>query len=63
MLFPSIGIVGSTIAALLLLILLILFCIYRLRKKDEGSYSLEEPKKSPTASNAYMRAPRREFYA
>uniref|UniRef100_A0A5K3FG61 4.1m domain-containing protein n=1 Tax=Mesocestoides corti TaxID=53468 RepID=A0A5K3FG61_MESCO len=57
------GIVGSTVAALLLLILLILFCIYRLRKKDEGSYSLEEPKKSPAASNSYMHAPCREFYA
>uniref|UniRef100_A0A0R3WQC4 4.1m domain-containing protein n=1 Tax=Hydatigena taeniaeformis TaxID=6205 RepID=A0A0R3WQC4_HYDTA len=48
---------------LLLLILLILFCIYRLRKKDEGSYSLEEPQKGPATSNAYMRAPSREFYA
>ncbi|CDS41987.1 syndecan [Echinococcus multilocularis] len=48
------AIVGSTIAGLLLLILLILFCIYRLRKKDEGSYSLEEPQKGPATSDAYM---------
>ncbi|VDL92002.1 unnamed protein product [Schistocephalus solidus] len=57
------GIVGSTIAGVFLLILLILFCIYRLRKRDEGSYSLDEPKKSPTASNSYTQAPDREFYA
>ncbi|KAL5971890.1 Syndecan [Taenia solium] len=57
------AIVGSTIVGLLLLILLILFCIYRLRKKDEGSYSLEEPQKGPATSGAYMRAPSREFYA
>nr|CDS33341.2 syndecan [Hymenolepis microstoma] len=57
------AIVGSTIAGLLLLILLILFCVYRLRKKDEGSYSLEEPQKGATTSGAYVRAPSREFYA
>ncbi|BHF65149.1 Cell surface proteoglycan [Sparganum proliferum] len=57
------GIVGSTIAGVFLLILLILFCIYRLRKRDEGSYSLDEPKKSPSASNSYTQAPDREFYA
>ncbi|KAM3185257.1 hypothetical protein ACTXT7_006723 [Hymenolepis weldensis] len=57
------AIVGSTIAGLLLLILLILFCVYRLRKKDEGSYSLEEPQKGATAPGTYVRAPSREFYA
>ncbi|VUZ56739.1 unnamed protein product [Hymenolepis diminuta] len=57
------AIVGSTIAGLLLLILLILFCVYRLRKKDEGSYSLEEPQKGATTPGAYVRAPSREFYA
>lgn len=57
------GIVGSAVAGLLLLILLILFCIYRLRKKDEGSYALDEPKKRPPVVNAYQRAPTREFYA
>ncbi|KAM7537292.1 hypothetical protein Aperf_G00000072660 [Anoplocephala perfoliata] len=57
------AIVGSTVAGLLLLILLILFCIYRLRKKDEGSYSLEGPQKGSANSGAYMRAPSREFYA
>ncbi|CAH8466299.1 unnamed protein product [Heterobilharzia americana] len=56
------GIVGSVVVVLLLLILLILFCIYRLRKKDEGSYALDEPKKLP-AVNTYTRAPTREFYA
>ncbi|CAH8834298.1 unnamed protein product [Trichobilharzia szidati] len=56
------GIVGGVVVVLLLLILLILFCIYRLRKKDEGSYALDEPKKLPTV-NTYTRAPTREFYA
>ncbi|VEL43271.1 unnamed protein product [Protopolystoma xenopodis] len=42
--------------------MLILFCIYRLRKKDEGSYALDESKKIPSTS-AYARAPSREFYA
>ncbi|KAA3678428.1 uncharacterized protein DEA37_0003575 [Paragonimus westermani] len=56
------GIVGSVAIVLLLLILLILFCIHRLRKKDEGSYALDEPKKTP-AMNSYQRAPTREFYA
>ncbi|CAH8446990.1 unnamed protein product [Dicrocoelium dendriticum] len=56
------GIVGSVVVVLLLLILLILFCVYRLRKKDEGSYALDEPKKTPVM-NAYQRAPTREFYA
>ncbi|KAF7261490.1 hypothetical protein EG68_01154 [Paragonimus skrjabini miyazakii] len=56
------GIVGGVAIVLLLLILLILFCIHRLRKKDEGSYALDEPKKTP-AMNSYQRAPAREFYA
>uniref|UniRef100_A0A183ALV6 Thyroglobulin type-1 domain-containing protein n=1 Tax=Echinostoma caproni TaxID=27848 RepID=A0A183ALV6_9TREM len=56
------GIVGSAVVVLLLLILLILFCIYRLRKRDEGSYALDEPKKTPNV-NSYQRAPTREFYA
>ncbi|KAK4472917.1 hypothetical protein MN116_002719 [Schistosoma mekongi] len=56
------GIVGSVVVVLLLLILLILFCIYRLRKKDEGSYALDEPKKLPTV-DTYTRPPTREFYA
>ncbi|KAA0195968.1 Syndecan, partial [Fasciolopsis buskii] len=56
------GIVGSVVVVLLLLILLILFCIYRLRKRDEGSYALDEPKKTSNV-NPYQRAPTREFYA
>ncbi len=43
-------------------ILLIMFIIYRMRKKDEGSYALEEgPRKSP--SHAYTRVSSREFFA
>ena len=43
-------------------ILLVMFIIYRMRKKDEGSYVLEEaPRKSP--SHAYTRVSSREFFA
>jgi len=43
-------------------ILLIMFIIYRLRKRDEGSYVLDEtPRKSP--SHAYTRVSSREFFA
>jgi syndecan 2 len=43
-------------------ILLVMFIIYRMRKKDEGSYVLEEaPQKSP--SHAYTRVSSREFFA
>lgn len=43
-------------------IVLVMFIIYRMRKKDEGSYALEEaPRKSP--SHAYSRVSSKEFYA
>ncbi|XP_064653049.1 uncharacterized protein LOC135503416 isoform X3 [Lineus longissimus] len=56
------GIIGGTIVGLLCAILLVLFIVYRMRKKDEGSYALDEPKHSPSM-HSYQRAPAREFYA
>jgi len=56
------GIVGGIVIGMLSAILLVMFIIYRMRKKDEGSYALEEgPRKSP--SHAYTRVSSREFFA
>lgn len=55
------GIVGGAVVGLLCAVLLVMFIVYRMRKKDEGSYALDEPKRSP--SHSYTRAPTKEFYA
>ena len=56
------GIIGGVVIGMLSAILLVMFIIYRMRKKDEGSYALEEgPRKSP--SHAYTRVSSREFFA
>lgn len=47
----------------LAVILLVMFIVYRMRKKDEGSYALDEPKQPPHYSYAYQKAPTKEFYA
>ncbi|KAL3313001.1 Sdc2p [Cichlidogyrus casuarinus] len=62
------GIIGAAITIALLLALLIVFCVYRLRKRDEGSYSLDEPKKllatpASEGGTSYARGANREFYA
>ncbi len=54
--------VGGAVVGLLCAILCVMFVVYRMRKKDEGSYALDEPKRSPTV-NSYSKAPSREFYA
>ncbi|KAG8538732.1 hypothetical protein GDO81_022157, partial [Engystomops pustulosus] len=41
-------------------VFLILLLVYRMRKKDEGSYDLGERKPS---SAVYQKAPTKEFYA
>ena len=56
------GIIGAVLIGLLTTILLIMFIIYRLRKKDEGSYALEDTKK-PLSSYEYRNVPTKEFYA
>uniref|UniRef100_A0A915DQ59 Syndecan n=1 Tax=Ditylenchus dipsaci TaxID=166011 RepID=A0A915DQ59_9BILA len=48
---------------ILMTILLVMFIIYRMRKKDEGSYSLDEPHAPPNYSYAYQKASTKEFYA
>ncbi|ESO86070.1 hypothetical protein LOTGIDRAFT_235646 [Lottia gigantea] len=56
------AIIGGAVVTLLCAILLIMFIVYRMRKKDEGSYALDEPRKMPNYS--YHRAEKdKEFYA
>ncbi|XP_064597167.1 uncharacterized protein LOC135463702 isoform X2 [Liolophura sinensis] len=56
------GIIGGAVVGLLCAILLVMFIVYRMRKKDEGSYALDEPTKARGAY-AYQKAPDREYYA
>lgn len=56
------GIIGRAIIGVLTAILLIMFIVYRMRKKDEGSYALEETKK-PLNAYDYRHCPTKEFYA
>ncbi|XP_061177367.1 probable syndecan [Saccostrea echinata] len=54
------AVIGGAVVALLLTILLVMFIVYRMRKKDEGSYPLDEQKYT---NYSYMKAPDKEFYA
>lgn len=56
------AVIGGAVVGLLCAILVVMFIVYRMRKKDEGSYALEETKRSPTA-NSYTKNSNREFYA
>lgn len=56
------AVIGGAVVGLLCAILVVMFIVYRMRKKDEGSYALDEPKRSPT-SNSYSRGTSKEFYA
>jgi hypothetical protein len=40
----SAGIIGGAVVGLLCTTLLMMFVVYRMRKKDEGSYALDDPK-------------------
>ncbi|XP_067945876.1 syndecan-2-like [Watersipora subatra] len=55
------AIIGGAVVGLLCAILLVMFIIYRMRKKDEGSYPLNDSK--PLKDYSYSRAPSKEFYA
>ncbi|CAJ0956375.1 unnamed protein product, partial [Mesorhabditis belari] len=57
------AIVGGSIVGLLATVFIIVFIVYRMRKKDEGSYALDEPKARPYAGYAYTKASTKEFYA
>lgn len=65
MLKPGIlaAVTGGAVVGVLMTILLVMFIVYRLRKKDEGSYSLDEPRQPPHYSYAYQKASTKEFYA
>jgi len=54
-------VIGGGVVGLLCAILLVLFIIYRVRKKDEGSYPLDDAK--PPRLHTYAKASSREFYA
>ncbi|XP_043223040.1 syndecan-like isoform X2 [Amphibalanus amphitrite] len=56
------AVVGGAVVGLLCAILLVMLIVYRMRKKDEGSYALEEPKRSLTG-NSYSKNYNKEFYA
>ncbi|KAK1331934.1 hypothetical protein QTO34_007611 [Cnephaeus nilssonii] len=53
-------VIAGGVIGFLFAIFLILLLVYRMRKKDEGSYDLGERKPS---SAAYQKAPTKEFYA
>ncbi|VBB27321.1 unnamed protein product, partial [Acanthocheilonema viteae] len=57
------ALIGGIVVGILASILLVMFVVYRMRKKDEGSYALDEPKQPPHYSYAYQKAPTKEFYA
>ncbi|VDP17860.1 unnamed protein product [Soboliphyme baturini] len=57
------AVIGGAVVGLLAAILLVMFVVYRMRKKDEGSYALDESKCPPSYPYAYQKAPTREFYA
>uniref|UniRef100_A0A8C1TI54 Syndecan n=1 Tax=Cyprinus carpio TaxID=7962 RepID=A0A8C1TI54_CYPCA len=54
------SVIAGGVIGFLFAIFLILLLVYRMRKKDEGSYDLGE-RKPP--SSAYQKAPSKEFYA
>jgi len=56
------AVIGGAVVGLLCAILLVMFIVYRMRKKDEGSYILDEPKRMHNG-NVYTKTPNREFYA
>lgn len=56
------AVIGGAVVGLLCAILVVMFIVYRMRKKDEGSYALDEPKRSPLV-NSYGKGHQTEFYA
>ena len=62
-LFYTLAVIGGAVVGLLFAILVVMFIVYRMRKKDEGSYALDEPKRSPQANSYTKNHNNREFYA
>ncbi|CAG9799332.1 unnamed protein product [Chironomus riparius] len=58
------AVIGGAVVGLLFAILVVMFIVYRMRKKDEGSYALDEPQKRSPQNNSYTKNHNnREFYA
>ncbi|XP_055701147.1 syndecan [Phlebotomus papatasi] len=57
------AVIGGAVVGLLCAILVVMFIVYRMRKKDEGSYALDEPKRSPAVNSYAKNSNNREFYA
>ncbi|XP_055381820.1 syndecan isoform X4 [Condylostylus longicornis] len=57
------AVIGGAVVGLLCAILVVMFIVYRMRKKDEGSYALDEPKRSPAVNSYAKNGNNREFYA
>lgn len=55
------AIIGGTALSLLCVVLFFMFLVYRMRKKDEGSYALDEPKALPSSDVRKLHS--REFFA
>lgn len=55
------GVIAGGLVGLLFAVFLVGFMLYRMKKKDEGSYSLDEPKQS---NGGYQKPQKQEeFYA
>jgi hypothetical protein len=52
---------GGAVVGILMTILLVMFVVYRIRQRDEGSYALDEP--HPHYTYSYQKANTKEFYA
>jgi hypothetical protein len=55
------AVIFGAVSGLIFAVMVVMFIVYRMRKKDEGSYALEEPKTSPTIG--YTKSRDREFFA
>jgi len=55
------ALVGAVVLTLITIILVVMFMIYRVKKKDEGSYSLDEPHKVKDPTTYWKDT--KEFYA
>ena len=47
------AVIGGAVLGLLFAVLLVMFILYRIRKKDEGVYTLEDPKRVTYTRNDY----------
>lgn len=55
------AVIGGAVVALLCTLLLVMFIVYRMKKKDEGSYAVDPTVKPPV--NSYTEEPNKEVYA